>query len=308
MAPKKKDAKKKKDDDADGDIKLPQPLKPAAGAFQHNEFIIEPDAMSVKHTRSWGLDAAIGADVIEHGVVRFNVTLRSHGSNPLGAAYGSGLCVGVLNAAIEPTDMGGGPAWGICFPRRRFVATHNCYERGELRHELCPGSSDGFVDGMVLHFELDMGGADNMMAFVGGAGGALSQRMVQRTMWVAVNDGPFVECCRNLPPAVRPRTQPVVAHAVATHAWRAPVCARARLPAPYAAPPWTSRCCAFAPPNPLPAGQGVGAACERGRRGYAQGHADLGASHEESAHQAGEHATSANSSRVTHTTCFDTES
>ena len=37
----------------------------------------------------------------------------------------------------------------------------------------------------------------------GGGGGSLAARMVQRTMWVAVDDGPFVECCRNLPPAVR---------------------------------------------------------------------------------------------------------
>ena len=203
MAPKKKDAKKKGGDD-EVEIKLPQPLKPPTGAFQHNEFFAEPDAMTVAHTRNFALDAAIGADVIEQGVVRFNMTLKSHGSNPMGAAYGSGVVVGVAAAEDEVNDTKGGRAWGMSFPTRRFVTTRNCYERGELGHELCPHgiSGPGFADGMVLHFELDMGG-ENQMSHVGGLGGSLAARMVQRTMWVAVDDGPFVECCRNLPPAVR---------------------------------------------------------------------------------------------------------
>ena len=199
MAPKKKDAKKKGGDD-EVQIKLPQPLKPPTGAFQHNEFFTEPDAMTVTHTRSFALDAAIGADVIEQGVVRFNVTLKSHGSNPLGAAYGSGVVVGVAAAEDEVNDTKGGRAWGMSFPTRRFTVTHDCYLRGNLAFALGQAPFGDF-DGMVLHFELDMGPELRHENY--GLGGSLAARMVQRTMYVAINDGPFVECCRNLPPAVR---------------------------------------------------------------------------------------------------------
>merc|ERR1711865_1064623 len=82
----------------------------------------------------------------------------------------------------DPYVPGGGKAWGISFPTLRLAITQDCYKRGELSFELCPREQGGQLDGMVLHFELNM---------------------VARTMWVAVNDGPFVECIRSLPPTVR---------------------------------------------------------------------------------------------------------
>ena len=54
---------------------------------------------------------------------------------------------------------------------------------------------------MVLHFEINMGPELRHTDY--GSGGKLAARMVARTMWVAVNDGPFVECVRSLPPTVR---------------------------------------------------------------------------------------------------------
>ena len=211
MAPKKKKAAgkdkkaagKKKGDDAAADYKPPKPLTPATtNAFRHNQFFLEPSECQVVHTRGFGeSDAAIGEEVFGHGTHRFAITLQSHGSNTSSANYGSGIVVGVTAGDVEPTDVGGGRAWGMSFPTRRLAVTQDCYQRGQLAFELCPREPGSQFDGMLLHFELAMGPEQRHTDY--GGGGMLAACMVSRTMWVAVNDGPFVECCRSLPPTVR---------------------------------------------------------------------------------------------------------
>ena len=206
MAPKKKGGDKKKDakkGDAGGEeYKPPKPLVPATGAFRHNEHFFEKDerGLEIMHTRSFDSDAIVGEEVLEYGSHRWAIQLCSHGQNTHAANYGTGVCVGVTEADFEATDVGGGRAWGISFPTRRFTVTHDCYLRGNLAFALGQAPFGDF-DGMVLHFELDMGPELRHENY--GLGGSLAARMVQRTMYVAINDGPFVECCRNLPPAVR---------------------------------------------------------------------------------------------------------
>ena len=210
MAPKKKDGKKdakKKEDEVP--YVPPKPLQPAtSNAFRHNEHFFEPNENQVTHTRGFGeCDAAIGEEVFEYGTHRFAITLRSHGNNVSAANYGSGIVVGVTDGEFVATDgsdpylPGGGKAWGISFPTRRLAITQDCYKRGELSFELCPREQGGQLDGMVLHFEINMGPELRHTDY--GSGGKLAARMVARTMWVAVNDGPFVECVRSLPPTVR---------------------------------------------------------------------------------------------------------
>ena len=211
MAPKKKDGKKKDAKKKEEEVPYvpPKPLAPATtNVWRHNEFFFEPNDRQVVHTRGYGeSDAAIGDDVLEYGTHRFAITLQSHGHNTSAANYLSGIVVGVTEAEFEATDgsdpyrPGGGKAWGISFPSRRLAVTQNCYKRGELGCELCPRDQGGPVDGMVLHFELGMGPELQHTDY--GRGGQLAARMVSRTMWVAVNDGPFVECCRSLPATVR---------------------------------------------------------------------------------------------------------
>src|SRR6056297_2923112 len=124
----KKDKKPKEVDPAT----LPQKLKEAKGAFQHNDHILDVDdgpGDTIAHLRGGSSDAALGSNILTAGRHRWRVIIDKTTN---GSAYG--IVIGVADAApsVALTDMYGGAAWGIHTTTSRFVTTLDCYERGFL--------------------------------------------------------------------------------------------------------------------------------------------------------------------------------
>lgn len=191
MGKKKDGAKKDKKPAVVDPATLPQKLKEAKGAFQHNDNIVDVvdgpcPGGTIAHLRGGVSDAAMGAKILTAGRHRWCVNIDKTTN---GSAYG--IVIGVADATpgVALTDVYGGAAWGIHTTTSRFVTTLDCYERGFLGEPLMPAERDGSrglkdcAAGSVVYVEADL---DN------------------RTLSIAVNDGQAVRAPVRLPAAVRP--------------------------------------------------------------------------------------------------------
>lgn len=184
----KKDAKKEVDP-----ASLPQLLKEAKGAFQHNEHIEDVfgegsggPCGTISHLRGGVSDAALGVEIFTSGRHRWRVVI-SKTTN--GSAYGMVIGVADAREGIKVTDAYGGAAWGIHTTTSRFTSTLDCYERGFLGLALMPPEADGtlglkgYAEGSYVWVEVDMD---------------------RRTLSYTINDGSTARAPVRLPPSVRP--------------------------------------------------------------------------------------------------------
>jgi len=170
-------AKKAKPKEVDP-ASLPQPLKEARGAFQHNDFIVDMPSDcpggTISHARGGVSDAALGKDIFTKGRHRWRFVIDGTSN---GSAYGIVVGVADASASVKLTNFYGGAAWGVHTTSARFVSTLDCYERGFLAEPLMPREPDGslglkgYAKGSVVWIEVDMD---------------------QRTLSIAINDGDAV--------------------------------------------------------------------------------------------------------------------